>query len=527
MPICSSPFICFIIALLSILLLLCVGYIVYFRNQTKQNEQRLLSQIATAEQSANRLKSQFIANLSHEIRTPLNAILGHAQLLERDPAIGEEQQYSVKNMLHSSGRLSSLINDLLEIASIESHSMTLMNKDFDLFDMLNGLSNLFEKRCAQKGLNWRFSNHFDTGAGVHGDMGKIRQVLIKLIGNAVKFTLKGQIELHLQPSENIQGGYQFTIDDTGPGITPEQQRTLFQPFEQQQHDLSGVGLGLAIAKNQIELMGGQLELISHPGRGSSMSFTLVLPPAKGVVCQRLIRGRRVKQLTRQYLNKQQQIRILVIDHTEQTQDILSKMLFDVGIVVSVINDGHEALILLNHLPKEQLPRLVFYDIDVPLQKDVQQLADMQHTFADTNMQFVVLSAPGVQGQIKTGLALTDDLNQDPTDDFQNFIAKPYRFEAVYEQIHQLLNVEFDYQSEQPKPQATPIDFTNCHLSQSEYQQMKQAAHDYEVAKLEEILANLAQREPNDQALAKHLQTFLSHYDMEGLLAELTHLTHIQ
>jgi CheY-like chemotaxis protein len=342
-------------------------------------------------------------------------------------------------------------------------------------------------------------------------MGKIRQILIKLIGNGVKFTDNGTVKLSL---EHRQSCYKFIINDTGIGISLRQQRNIYNAFSRQKQSQQGVGLGLVIAKNQIELMGGTLQLDSTPGDGSRFSFTLILPKAKGPVHQRTIRGRKVTQLITKINGngKQQTIRVLIIDRNQQTQDVLQHMLSDVGITVTQARDGEEALRLLAPLADDQLPGLVFYDIDVPLQTDSEQLARMRSKFGAKNMQFVVLSAAGIQNQIK----LYVDNNKD--DDFQNFIAKPYRFEAIYELVHRLLGVQFEYQ-EHPSVKTQPA-IDGYDIPEALRAELKQAAGDYEIAKLETNLAQLASLNPAGEQLSTHLGQYLRHYNMEGLLDEL-------
>ena len=502
--------------LLLMMLLASLSLNFYQWQQLRRKEHKHATQLEYQKKSASEVKSRFIANISHEIRTPLNAILGHTQLLERDPQMNDEQLHSLSTILKSSTHLSDLINDLLEIASLESHTMALQCKDFDLADMVTGLSNLFAKRCAQKQLRWRYINTQSGSIEVNGDMAKIRQILVKLLGNAVKFTHTGQITLSIAHEHH---NFCFTIEDTGPGIAEDQQHNIFKIFTQQS-DQVGVGLGLAIAKSEIELMGGQLELQSKPGKGCCFSFTLCLEPAFGQVNQRTIRGRKVSQLTPTYLTEQNEVRIFVVDHCAQTREILTKMLRNVGIVVSHSENGEQALDQLKQLSPQQLPHLLLFDIDILLQDDSQYLAQIQNSFDSDTMQFVILCATGIQGQIKTLLSLYGKVDENNPLDFQNFIAKPYRFEAVYELVHQLLHVDFDYQNEQTKVISKSIDYINHPLPGDLLCIMQQAAAVYEIGILEDALTELKNHSEDNRAMADHLNSFITHYDMEGLLTEL-------
>ena len=505
-----------LVLLLLVLLLASMSFNFYQWQQLRRKERKHSLALEYQKQAASEVKSRFIANISHEIRTPLNAILGHTQLLERDPQMNDEQLHSLSTILQSSTHLSELINDLLEIASLESHTMALQCKDFDLADMLTGLSNLFAKRCAQKQLRWRYINTQSGPIEVNGDMAKIRQVLVKLLGNAVKFTRSGQVTLSI---EHQYHNYRFCIEDTGPGIDESQRQDIFKVFTQQS-DQIGVGLGLAIAKSEIELMGGQLDLQSKPGKGSAFSFTLCLEPAFGHVNQRTIRGRKVSKLTPNYLTEQNEVRIFVVDHCAQTREILTKMLRKVGIVVTHSESGEQALSQLEKLSSQQLPHLLLFDIDILLQDDSQHLAQIQNSFDNGTMQFGVLCATGIQGQIKTLLSLYGKVEEENPLDFQNFIAKPYRFEAIYELVHQLLHVDFDYQNEQIKVTSKSIDYINHPMPGDLLCIMQQAAAVYEIGILEEALNELKNNSPDNRAMAEHLNSFITHYDMEGLLTEL-------
>lgn len=505
-------------SILVFLLILCASgaSVIVWYNSLIAKKNQLKHELEEVKKNANQVKSLFIANISHEIRTPLNAILGHAQLLTREVDFDPSRLESINCILNSSEHLSDLINDLLDIASIESNSMVVTKKDFDLSDMLKGLSKLFEKRCSQKGLHWHTTGDIEQAQNVHGDMGKIRQILVKLIGNAVKFTDSGEVVLAL---EHKQSQYKFIIEDTGIGISLRQQQNIYNAFSRQKQYQPGVGLGLVIAKNQIELMGGSLQLESAPGNGSRFSFTLILPKAKGPVHIRTIRGRRVTKLAQSTTASERIVRILIIDRNEQTKQVLMQMLADVGITVTQARDGEEALRLLSNVDSSQLPQLVFYDIDVPLVTDSYQLKKMRETYHDAPMQFVVLSAAGIQIQIKKHLII------DPDDDFKNFIAKPYRFEAIYETVHKLLGVKFEYKEQQHLNKNESSMASASVLPESIYFDMKAAANDYEIAKLEQSLKSLRQLGPDNEALIQHLTSYLSYYDMEGLLAELEKVYH--
>ena len=235
-----------------------------------------------AAETASLAKSQFLASISHEIRTPMNAILGYAQVLRRAPGLDERQQVAVETIESSGAHLMGLINEVLDLSKIEAGRMELHVSDFDLCGLVRGLAGMFAERCRQKELVWRLqvpaADH-DGGCVVRGDEGKLRQVLINLLGNAVKFTERGTVGLEVAAIG--AGYYRFTVTDTGVGIPAGELASLFQPFAQGSagRQQGGTGLGLVLARRLLELMGGKLEVDSEAGRGTACAFGLVLPPA--------------------------------------------------------------------------------------------------------------------------------------------------------------------------------------------------------------------------------------------------------
>jgi two-component system, sensor histidine kinase and response regulator len=239
----------------------------------------VLQQARDAADAANRAKSAFLANMSHEIRTPLNAILGFTQVLARDPDLSAAQRDSLATIHRSSDHLLTLINDILDMAKIEAGRITLQAAPFDLAALVTETEAFFRQRAQELGLALTVAA-VALPRMVIGDLMKLRQVLLNLVGNAIKFTTAGAVTLRVAP---VAGdAIRFSVIDTGMGIASEEMARLFQPFSQTASGRlkpGGTGLGLALSSQFVRLMGGELTAESTPGQGSCFAFTLTLPPA--------------------------------------------------------------------------------------------------------------------------------------------------------------------------------------------------------------------------------------------------------
>ncbi len=242
-----------------------------------------------AAEAANFAKGAFLANVSHEFRTPLNGILGFAQILKRDSSVTESQKSQVDMIEHSGNRLLKLVNDILDMISLEAQHIELHASDFRFPEFLTGIVKMAQEQAQQKGLGFHYEASPNLPAGVHGDEQRLRQVLLSLLSNAIKFTKQGNVTLQVTTvtkveHDNLQSSIfnlQFSIQDTGAGIPDDQLEAIFAPFKQmaeytRKRD-GGAGLGLAISRRLIRLMGGELSVKSTLGEGSAFWFELELP----------------------------------------------------------------------------------------------------------------------------------------------------------------------------------------------------------------------------------------------------------
>ena len=379
---------------------------------------------------ADKAKSLFLANMSHEIRTPLNSILGYSQLLSRESRFTEKQLKSLKIIEQSGNHLLGLLNDVLDISKIEAGKMVLNTINFNLNELLKGLSQIFQARCAEKSLNWHENFALADPLIVQSDPQKLRQILINLLGNAIKFTGNGDISFSVKNVE--QDYYLFEVSDTGPGIAAEEVENIFTAFHQEKTGLvkGGTGLGLAITKKQLHLLNSELHVSSVVDVGSVFSFTLAL---KSVHSGFEIRQKNGMEIVR--LASAGSLKTLVVDDIELSRNLLVDMLDEIDATVSSAANGLEAIELLEASRPENIPDIIFMDIHMPVMDGIEAVKKIKAKYGQKIICVAVTASTMEYSDEKIFKSGFDD-----------YISKPYRFETIFECMKHHLDIDFEHKN---------------------------------------------------------------------------------
>jgi CheY-like chemotaxis protein len=402
--------------------------------------------------------------MSHEIRTPMNAVLGYAQILQRDDTLPSRHRKAIDTIEKSGYHLLSLIDEILDLSKIESGRMDVHASDFDLNELISGLSAMFHIRCEQKRLGWKVEGPGEGVIPVHADKSKLTQVLINLVGNAVKFTDAGKVRLSIARIDDHS--FRFEVIDTGSGIPAEARDKIFEPFTQGSEGMKkgGTGLGLAISRRQIELMGGRLEVDSEVGHGSRFFFTVPLPPAVGEVVSAAKTQRR--KILR--LKESTPIRALVVDDIEENRDVLSALLRGLGAEVAVAHDGREAVDKVAAQPFD----IVFLDIQMREMDGLEAARRIQAQRAAGRVRLVAISSSVLLHEQMGYFAIG----------FDDVVPKPFRLERLCECLEKTLGASFLHSDDGPAPASPtpPKDFSHLSVPADLLRRLRDAAefHQY-------------------------------------------------
>jgi len=381
--------------------------------------------------AASRAKSEFLANMSHEIRTPMNGIQGMIELV-LDSGLNSEQREFVQTINGSIDSLLTVVNDILDFSKIEAGKLDIAPFDFPLRDSLNEMLKLLAVRAHKKGLELACEIGPDVCDTVHGDWGRLRQILINLVGNAVKFTERGRIVVRVRPHAAGAHGptVRFTVADTGIGIAPDKLDDIFVPFEQADGTTSrrfgGTGLGLAISARLADMMGGRIWAESELGRGSTFHLTVPLPAARGADVPRAALGSRNPPAMNLEARALRPLHILLAEDNEINQRVGRLLLEKAGHRVRIAGNGREAISLV---ARESFD-LVLLDVQMPEVDGLDTVATIRTAERGTGRRLPVIAF--------TAYAMPGDRERFLAAGMDDYVAKPLNPQDLWVAIRRVI-----------------------------------------------------------------------------------------
>ncbi len=458
-----------------------------------------------AAEAASKAKSIFLANMSHELRTPLNAILGFSALLRRDADLRAGQREKLDIINRSGNHLLALINDVLEMAKIESGRLHLLHEVFDLGGMVRDVVDMMRLRAETKGLSLLLDQSSSFPRFMRGDEARLRQILVNMVGNAVKFTEQGGVTLRLGTGAAVPAPLIIEVEDTGPGISPDNQARLFQPFVQLEarDTTEGTGLGLAITRQFVELMGGSIGVRSQPGRGSVFRVELPFEPvAEGETAPHASSAapRPILGLA----PGQPVVRILIAEDQADNQRLLTSLMDEIGLETRVAANGEECLALF----ADWHPQLIWMDRRMPVMDGVEAARRIRRLPGGDKVKIVAVTASVFEEQRQELMEAGLDA----------FVRKPYRPEEIYQCLAAQLGLVFVYGDtvEEDAPALLPSAALAA-LPSSVRAGLRSAVESLDS---ESIGAAIAQVAAHDPMLARSLTRLAGEFDYPAILAGL-------
>ncbi|NPU83960.1 MAG: PAS domain S-box protein [Syntrophaceae bacterium] len=467
----------------------------------------ILKEAKDAADAANRSKSAFLANMSHEIRTPMNAIIGFAQLMDRDPDLSPQSREHLDIINRSGEHLLALINDILEMSKIEAGRATFTPNTFDLQAFLRDIERMFRIRTDSKKLSFLLEEVGPVPRWAVTDEGKLRQILINLLGNAVKFTEEGGIALRIAARTGKEGtvNLRFEVEDTGPGMTEEETSLLFQAFEQTRAGVKsgGTGLGLALSRGFVQVMGGTIAVTSAVGKGTTFHFEI--PVREGAEEQ--VKPKEAKRRVLRLKPGQGEFRVLVADDRDTNRRLLSRLLGPVGFTTREAVNGEDALRAI----REWKPRVVLMDMTMPVMDGYEATRIIKASPELKDTAIIAVTASAFEEDRQRIFAAGAD----------GYLSKPFKEEELFENIRRLIGVEYLY-DETGALESTPREAGDSEkmrriiaaLAPELVSRMRDAVESADMDLLNELVGRMAAEHPD---FTQRMQQMAARYEYEAMI----------
>ncbi|HEX5394220.1 MAG TPA: PAS domain S-box protein [Rhodocyclaceae bacterium] len=452
--------------------------------------------------AANKAKSVFLANMSHELRTPLNAILGFSGLLRRDSEMTERQRKNLDIINRSGEHLLTLINDVLEITKIEAGRLQLEITAFDLGSLVRDVVDMMQVRAQEKGLSLMLDQSSEFPRYIMGDEARLRQILVNLIGNAVKFTEEGGVVVRLGVRENSHRHLLIDVEDTGPGISPEDQQRVFQPFVQlvESGEQKGTGLGLTITRQFVQMMGGVISVESTLGKGTCFRVDLPIQLAGTddiLQPEEKASGDVIGLAPGQPLH-----RILIAEDQRDNQLLLSRLMTDLGFEVKVAENGEQCIRRF----QDWHPDLIWMDRRMPVMDGMEATRQIRQLPEGEQVKIVAVTAS----------AFTEQQQEMLDVGMNDFVRKPYRLNEIYECLARQLGVQYLYHYDNAEI-SSPVMLKPemlATLPTALRQELKAALEDLDTQRITEVLQKVAEL---DGELGRTLSRLAGGFDYMTIL----------